>query len=143
MKDIWKAVYTKLKSDATLTTMLGFDASTNQNIYLMNPQQSLIGSHTKALIYGRLIAERMYTGNDTHKIRRYFITLTSLDKENDLNCSDVLERAIEVLDNHDISIDNFHCYSCYWDAFTTPIHWDEENKVYRQDCRFRIVARKD
>jgi len=77
-------------------------------------------------------------------IRTLPLVFVIFDRESDLNCFDIAERVIELLDEADLTVDGkVHSYGCHYEGQIQSPQYDTELKTYRMSIRFSVKARKE
>jgi len=144
LTELYEAIYNKLRTDSTLTTMISYNASTNANIYPYFSQKKMAFDH--ACVYGRVLVEPLYT--DVGESNEYasfwrvgYITISGLSRDDQMKCSDICERAIRLISGADLSQTEFQCGDSQFDRYTTGLFFDNEQLCYRQDVRFKLTFR--
>ena len=140
MKSILKNINTALTGDSTLTTLLGYNATSNINILRFEGLQEY--KLDRMLLFGKLQA-----GNvgelSTSKVREYYLELQALDRTNDMVLSDIIDRTLEVLDDLKISeTGEMLAPQIMWDGYISPTYYDNELNYYMKNIRFKMIVKK-
>ena len=139
MKDILKAVFTKLIADTTLKTLLGYTSS-NKNIRSFEGLKQY--KFDKYLLFGKLTAEQFDTELDTSDVRKYTMQIQSFDRKNDINVDDINERVIDILHNTTLSESgSMKSLLCEWER-SLPTFYDNELSFYVKLSYYNLIITK-
>ena len=82
--------------------------------------------------------------NLTPMIRVAPLIVRVYDRENDLNCTDIGERVILLLDGSDLTVDEkVHCYDVSYTGEMIATSWNDTTKTFERILRFEIRYRID
>jgi len=139
LKEILKAINTKLIGDTTLKTLLGYTSS-NKNIKSF---ESLKKYHfDKMLLFGKLTASQLDESLDTSKVREYDMQIQALDKINNINVMDITERVITLLHNFKLEETGImRSLKCEFER-SLPCYYDNEIKMYVEATYFNLIVAK-
>jgi len=140
MKSILKNINTALTGDSTLTTLLGYNATSNINILRFEGLQEY--KLDRMLLFGKLQAGSVGELS-TSKVREYYLELQALDRTNDMVLSDIIDRTLEVLDDLKISeTGEMLAPQIMWDGYISPTYYDNELNYYMKNIRFKMIVKK-
>lgn len=138
MEKLWSAIWDKLSNDATLITMTGYTTAT-RSIKRGNSSKKIAFSDTvlRAVTFQQWTNVR-YMKTSTAPIRDITVLFSCWSKKNDLQCVQLRDYLMTLLDGVDLSnADMFNYYSEY-DDFSPPPYYDKDEKSWRIDLRFRF-----
>jgi hypothetical protein len=140
MKSILKNINSALISDSTLTTLLGYNATTNNNILRFEGLEEY--ALNRMLLFGKLQAGSI-SDLSTSKVRTYYLELQALDRTQDIILDDIIDRTLEVLDNLKIEeVDEMLAPQIMWDGYISPTYYDNELNYYIKNIRFKMIVKK-
>ena len=138
MEKLWTALWNKLSGDATLISMTGY-TTTTKSIKRSNTTTNILFSTTvtKAVTFNEWTDVRA-DRSSTSPIRDVTFLLVCWSKKNDLECVQLKDYLITLLDGADISDASVLNYHSEYDDFASPPYYDKEELAWRIDVRFRF-----
>lgn len=143
MKGLYAPLSTLLRGDDTLKSLVGYTTKKDNIRRGYQQPAELKDGKWKKLVVFYLQAELNKT-DFTSKIRDIPLIIRGYDRDSDLNCDDIVERVIDLVDGVDLSVSGIvHCYDCSYQDEIIPATWNNDLESYEKAVRFVIVARKD
>jgi len=131
MKQILAGVYSLLVADDELKTLLEYNATTNNNILRFEGLKKY--DLDTMLCFGKLTGSQGDLGLNSevsNKIRNYDMQVQAFDRIDDINVSDIRERAIKVLHNQKLEeVGSMRSLNLEWER-NLPIFYDNELMMY-------------
>lgn len=138
MKYLYQGVAEILTNDAELIALLEYTA-TNDRI---RRGYTTEGTWNKLVVF--YVQPETVNNDFTAKIREVPLIVRVYDRVKDLNCSDIAERIITLLDGADLSVaGKIHVYNCSYTGSLIPLRWDDKLKSHEKALRFQTVFRVD
>ena len=138
MKYLYQGVAEILTNDADLIALLEYTA-TNDRI---RRGYTTEGNWNKLVAF--YVQPETVNNDFTAKIREVPLIVRVYDRVKDLNCSDIAERIITLLDGADLSVaGKIHVYNCSYTGALIPLKWDDKLKSLEKVLRFQTVFRVD
>lgn len=139
MKYLYKSIADILTNDSDLKKMVAY---TDKNINIRRAYQPE-GSWEKLIIF-YLQPDIPIDSSVTEKIREIPLIIRVYDRDDDLNCEDIAERLILLLDGADLSVSGkVHVYDISYTGVLVPTSRNNDLKTYEKVIRFSIKARMD
>lgn len=136
MINIWKMVYNLLTADVELTTALGH--SVEEPRIFRGQQYKLIKNKNHMILF---TMDESQAIEATQSIRDVDIHLSVISRISDVDSDNLSEILIRNLDGKIITDDNLNVHGViYWDNYKTAPVWDEDDKLWLQDLRFRVTV---
>ena len=141
MKSLYQGIADVLLNDADLRSFVMYtDKEKNIRRGYVPPQGE--GRWNRMLIF-HLDEEQVGT-DFTPKIRQVPLIIRVYDRESDLGCDDIAERAILLLDGADLSVaGETYVYDCSYAGELYPSWWNDDLKSYEKVLRFVVIFRVD
>ena len=143
MEKLWEALWNKLTNDATLVSMTKY-TTTTKTIKESNNTNSIkfniTSGVTRAVTYGEWTDVRnTRAGNEG--LRDITFMLVCWSKINTLECVQLKDYLITLLDEVNLTNTEVHNPYSEYDDFCTPPYWDKEENMWRIDLRFRFICK--
>lgn len=138
MEKLWQSLWNKLSTDTTLISMTGY-TTTTKTIKRGNTTSNILFSTTVT----RAVTFQEWTDVRTERsstcpMRDITFLLVCWGKKNDLECVQLKDYLITLLDGADLSDTNILNYHTEFDDFCSPPYFDKEELAWRIDLRFRM-----
>ena len=134
MIETWALINTLLTGYATLTDALGHTAETPK-IFRGN-QYKLIKNQDHIVLFS---TEEFALTPATSSIRNTTIYIVVLSRVSDADAESISEILLNYLDRKRVLDEDLNVHGdIFWDNFKTPAGWDEEDKCWSIDMRFKI-----
>lgn len=136
MKEVLQSINTKLTADTTLKGLVNH-TDTHKSIRRFSSLQT--HTYNEYLLFGKLQFQTTDLDRDRYKIKTGQLELQALDKTNDINCLDIIERAIEVLDGEKLSVaSQVRSLQLQW-SNSLPVLYDNDIEYYRKVAYFDLI----
>ena len=139
MKEILKTILTRLTADDTLKTLLGYTGS-NKNIKSFESIKQY--NFDTMLLFGKLTATQADEGMTNSLVRAYDMQIQVLDKKDNINIIDVMERVITLLHNYKLEESGVMRSLLYEWERSLPVFYDNEINYYTGTLIFNLIATK-
>ena len=138
MKENWALIYRELENSPSVVEHLGHSATTPK--IFRASQFNIVKEQDHILIFET--SEGMIT-EATPDIREVAFHITILSKISDVDVEEIGEKLISELDGRKITDENLNTFDrIYWDNYKSTVAWDEDDKCWFQDLRFRLIVSK-
>lgn len=138
MKHLYEAISDILLNDNDLKGLVQYDAKQGNIRRGYMPKEEW----TRAVIY--YLQADFLIQNLTPRIRLAPLIVRVYDRSNDLNCIDIGERVILLLDGSDLSVtDKVHSYDVSYTGEMVATSWNDITRTYERVLRFEIRYRMD
>lgn len=135
MKEIYKSVNTILLADTDLKALVEYTLA-KANI---RRGYDFSGGWDKLVAY--YMQPDAVIADFSPNIREVPLIIRVLDRTDDLNCFDVAERVVILLDGADLSQEGLYVYDCAYTGAMSGVQYNSEVKSYEKILRFMIKAR--
>ena len=138
MEKLIKALWTKLSTDTILKSMTGY-STTTKTIKRANTTTDIKFSDTvtRAVTF-ELWTDVRTTRSSTCPMRDITFMLVCWSKKNDLECIQLKDYLITLLDGADLTNTDIKNWHSEYDDFVSPCYFDKEELAWRCDIRFRF-----
>jgi len=139
MTENWELIYKQLIGNAPLVAALGHAVATPR-IFRVE-QYKTVNEYDHIVLYS---TEEFRNTTATAGLRDVLIFITVLSKKNDSDIEAINELILTDLDEKRvITDDNLYIHGeIKWDNFKTPPAWDEDQKCWASDMRFKMSTSK-
>jgi len=138
MQALWTAIWNKLSNDSTLVSLINYTSSTN-TLKRGNSCKKISFSTTKP----EAVTFQEWTDVRTNKtsndgMRDITVLFVCWSKRSDSKSDILADYLITLLDGVDISSDDLLNYYSDYDDFRSSPYYDDDEKAWRIDIRFRF-----
>lgn len=140
MKYLYQTIADTLRGDSTLKGMVGYTEDNKNILRGFQPK----GNFEKWITFYFQPGGRVAGVDFTPQIRAVPLIVRVYDREKDLNCDDMSERIILLLNGTDLSVaGKVHVSDCSYSGNLLNGEWNEEFKSYESVLRFVLTFRVD
>ena len=140
MKYLYKSISEILRADSVLKGMVGYTENSKNIMRGFQPK----GNFDKWISFYLQPESRIPSGDFSPQIRAVPLIIRVYDREKDLNCDDMGERIILLLNGTDLSVSGkVHVYDCSYSGEFSGGIWVEEYMAYEKVLRFVLTFRVD
>ena len=143
MEDLWKALWLKLSTDPTLIIMTKY-TTTTKTIKRSNTTSEIIFNNTtgvtRAVTFGEWSDVRN-TRSGNEGLRDITFMVVCWSKYNDLQCVQLKDYLITLLDEVNLTNSDLHNAYSEYDDYSSPPYYEDTEKAWRIDLRFRFICK--